>query len=118
MRLDLSSLVAMKSLIEDKISEETVRAQQEDVEHVTTAVSLREGIDSDDDATDDASPPISPESTTTTGSASDDSVLFNERPAVSDHRRGSAFVCVFVCLSLSLAPGQMKSTVCCIILSH
>ena len=88
-RLDLTSLVAMKSFIEDKITEETERAQQEEVERVSTVVTVREAVDSDDDATDDASPPISPESTTTTGSASDDSALFNERPAVSDRGRGS-----------------------------
>jgi deoxynucleotidyltransferase terminal-interacting protein 1 len=74
----------MKSLIENKISEETVRAQQEEIERVSTAVTVREAVDSDDDATDDASPPISPDSTTTTGSASDDSALFNERPAPLD----------------------------------
>ncbi|XP_062514939.1 deoxynucleotidyltransferase terminal-interacting protein 1-like [Corticium candelabrum] len=83
-RIDLPSLVAMKSLIENKISEETERAQHEEVERVAAVVSIRDGNESGDEATDDASPPISPESTSTTGSASDDSVLFNERPAPLD----------------------------------
>ena len=90
----------MKSLIENKISEETERAQHEEVERVAAVVSIRDGNESGDEATDDASPPISPESTSTTGSASDDSVLFNERPAVSDCRRGFV-LCAKACSCVS-----------------